>query len=42
MLVVIFLPGGIMEGVRRVMHIFSRKKAAPAADAQRAEPAEQG
>ena len=42
MLVVIFLPGGIMEGVRRIMHIFSRKKTAPAADTQRAELAEPG
>lgn len=42
MLVVIFLPGGIMEGVRRIVQIFARKKTAPIADAQRAEPAEQG
>lgn len=42
MLVVIFLPGGIMEGVRRIVQIFTRKKTALAADAQRAAPAEQG
>jgi len=31
MIVVIFLPGGIMEGIRRIAGLFRRKKPAPAA-----------
>jgi len=41
MLVVIFLPGGIMEGVRRIGRLFSRKKTEPVAT-HRAATAEQG
>lgn len=31
-LIVVFLPGGIMEGVRRIAHLFNRKKKSPNPD----------
>ena len=39
-LVVMFLPGGIMEGVRRITAAFRRRSAAPPSPAPHAQPAE--
>ena len=40
MVIVIFLPGGLMEGFQRIVALFSRKKAADNPDANAPQPAE--
>ena len=42
MLLVIFLPGGVMEGVRRLGGLFQRLRAAPHAGVRRLSPADSG
>jgi hypothetical protein len=39
-LVVVFLPGGLMEGVRRIASLFNRRGTPTSPGAVRAQPAE--
>ncbi|SEQ60754.1 amino acid/amide ABC transporter membrane protein 2, HAAT family [Devosia sp. YR412] len=39
-LIVVFLPGGIMEGVRRIAHLFNRQRKSPDRPASQVQPAE--